>query len=240
MRLLLSMLALAVVASGPALAQDAPADTVLISPGDGVLVTDWITPGATSYTMRLTAPMQQDVGTMSETVAISDGRVTRVTTISVPMQGMTQVDSVVATTAFVPLAHVSTGGGADASLEFMDEGVVGLVTPRQGEATTVLLETDAPVFDTAWAGEIAQSLPFSEGAVFKALSFSYQSPDEAGDMVYSVTGREDVDGISAWVVKTEMGPVTFTYLVDPDTRDLLMSRFSPQPGVSIELAPDAE
>ena len=233
-------LLLSVLLAATAHAQ-APADTVSLAPGDPTLTTDWLAPGTRGYTLKLLQPMQQDVGTVSETVTVADGRVTRVTTMSVPMRGMTQTDSVVAMSNLVPLAHVSTGGASEVSLEFMDEGVVGLVTPRQGEATTVMLMTDAPVFDGAWVAEIAQSLPFAEGYVARAPVYFTERPDEAGEVVLSVTGQETVgtgDGARlAWTVEGEVGPMTFTYLVDAETRALLETRFAPQPGFVVAIVP---
>ena len=234
MRLLL----LAALVAAPAFAQGAPADTVTIVPGDPSLVTDWVTPGTTSYTMRLVAPMQQDVGTMTEAITVADGRIVRVTTMSVPMQGVSQTDSLVATTAFVPLTHNSEGGPSDSSLEFMDEGVVGMVSPRQGDPTAVMLMTDTPVFDGGWISEIARSVTLTEGAVYRVPTFMTQMADDVTHVVLTVGGLEDVGGTAARVVEGDLGPVGFTYLVDPVTRDLLVTRFSPQPGVSLEIAPD--
>lgn len=228
----------ALLAAAPAFAQGAPADTVTIAPGDASLVTDWIAPGTRTYTMRLTAPMQQDVGTMTERITVENGRVVRVTTTSVPMQGMTQTDSLVATTAFVPLTHNSEGGGAEASLEFMDEGVVGMVTPMQGDPTAVTLLTDAPVFDGAWIVEIAQSVPLVEGAVYRVPTFFAQAPDNVGEVILTVGALEDVGGTMAHAVEGDLGPLAFTYLINPDTRKLLTTRFSPQPGVELEIMPD--
>lgn len=235
MRLLLLA---ALVAATPAFAQDAPADTVTLAPGDPSLVTDWVAPASRSYTMRLTAPMQQDVGSMTESITVENGRVVRVTTMSVPMQGMSQTDSLVATTALVPLTHSSKGGASDASLEFMDEGVVGMVSPRQGEATTVMLMTDTPVFDGGWIGEIAQSVPMVEGAVYRVPTFMTQMTEDVTNVVLTVKGQEDLDGTMAQVVEGDLGPVTFTYLINPETRELMLTRFSPQPGVSLEIAPN--
>ncbi len=227
---------LALAASG-ALAQ-APADTLVITPGDGTLVTDWVAPATRSYTIRLVQPMQQDVGTSTETVTVAGGEVTRVVTVSVPMQGMAQTDSLVADAAtLAPRVQRSTGGQQDVSLEFMDEGVVGMLTPRTGEATTVTLMTDAPVFDSSWMGEIAQSLPFAEGLVARVAAFSSQSPDAPSDVVLTVTGQETIGDRTGWAVDADMGPVTIQYVVDAETRALLVSRFSPQPGVRIAILP---
>ncbi|WP_420456557.1 hypothetical protein [Rubrivirga sp.] len=234
MRLSLALLA-ALFLAAPASAQ---ADTLVVVPGDGTLVTDWVTPGSRSYTIRLVQPMQQDIGTAVETVTVAGGEVTRVVRVSVPMQGVTQTDSLVADAAtFAPRVHRSTGGAQEASLEFMDEGVVGMLTPRTGEAATVTLMTDAPVFDSAWLGEIAQSLPLAEGAVARVPVFVTQSPDEAADAVLTVTGQETMGDRTAWTVDAQMGPMTMTYVVDAETRALLATRFSPQPGVRIEIRP---
>lgn len=231
------ILAATLVAAPAAFAQ-APADTLDLVPGDGTLVTDWVAPRTLTYTIQLVQPMQQDVGTVREVTTVGGGVVTRVQTVSVPMQGMTQTDSLVAdATTFMPRTHHSTGGQQDASLEFMDEGVVGLLTPRDGEATTVLLETYEPVFDMAWMGEVAQSLPFAQGLVVRAQAFANQSPDEIVPAVLTVTGQETVDDRAAWTVDAAMGPVTMTYLIDAETREMITTRFSPQPGVQIEIRP---
>jgi hypothetical protein len=237
MRTLLSLLLLAFVAAG-AFAQDAPADTLVLSPGDGTLTTDWLEAGSRTYTVRLVAPMRQDIGTATETTTIADGVVTRVMEVAVPMQGITQVDSVVADAAtLAPRAHVSTGGAVEASLEFMPEGVVGMVTPQSGEATAVTLMTDAPVFDGAWAGDVAQSLPLVEGTVARMPAFMAQAPEGAFDIILTVGAQETRDERAVWPVEAEMGPMTMTYTVDAETRELLTTQFQPQPGVTIEIAP---
>lgn len=232
MRLLLLSLLLAASASAQA------PDTTALAPGDGALTTDWLTPGTRTYTVRVVAPIQQDVGTATETISVADGVVTRVTTMSVPSQGMLQTDSLVAYSAsLAPMTHSSQGGMAAISLEFMDEGVAGMVAPRQGEAKTVLLMTDAPVFDGGWLGEIAQSVALDEGAVYTVPAFFAQSPDEASTATLTVGASETLGDRTGIAVAGQMGPVAMTYLVDPETRELLVTRFSPQPGVRIEIAP---
>ena len=73
-------------------AQDAPADTLVLRPGDPTLVTDWLASGSQTTQMKLVQPMQQDVGTSTDAYTVADGRVTKVTTLSIPMQGMNQRD----------------------------------------------------------------------------------------------------------------------------------------------------
>ena len=234
------LLLAALLAAVPAAAQT---DTLVVRPGDGQLVTDWVTPGTRSYTLRVVSPVQQDVGTSTETVTVEDGTVVRVSALSVPMQGLEQRDSLRADAAtLAPRLHRSTGGVADVSLEFMDEGVAGTVAPRSGATETVLEMTDAPVFDAAWAGEIAQSLPFRDGLVARAPVYSPQGG--LTDVVYTVTGQETVErggeARTAWAVEMDLGPQTMTQLVDAETREVLAVRLSPQPGVELEIVPDAE
>lgn len=231
------LLLLAALAAAPALAQ-APPDTLDLVPGDGALTTDWLAPGTRAYTIRLVQPVRQDVGSATETTTLDGGTVTRVTAVSIPMQGMTQTDSLVADAAtLAPRAHVSTGGPSDASLEFLAEGVAGLLTPRTGDPKTVLLETGGPVFDMSWMGEVAQSLPLAAGGVFRAEAYATQSPDATVTAVLSVGAAEDAGGRAVVPVTAEMGPLTMTYRVDAETRALVSSRFSPQTGVVVEIAP---
>ncbi len=237
MRLFLFALA-ALLATGAASAQTADGDTLVLRPGDPTLVTDWMTSGSTTTTMKLVQPMQQDVGTSTDTYTVAEGRVTKVTTLSVPIQGMNQRDSVVAVAGtLAPLTHTSSGGRAEVSLEFMDEGVAGMVTPRTGAATTVMAMTDAPVFDGAWTAEIVRSLPFAEGYVAKVALFMAEMSTEAGEIVVAVTGQETVNDRLGWTVDADLGPFSMTYVVDAETRDLLVTRLSPQPGMALEMVP---
>ena len=237
----LALLSLALLAA-PAFAQSAPADTVTLRPGDPTLVTDWMAEGSHSTTMKLIQPMKQDVGTSTDTYTLADGEIVKVTTVSVPMQGMNQTDTVAAMAGtLAPLRHTSTGGMAEVSLEFMDEGVVGMATPRTGAPKTIMVMTDEPVFDGAWTSEIVRSLPFAEGYVAKVPVYSVEMGEEPVRMVLSVTGQETVTTAAGdrtgWTVDADMGPMTMTFVVDAETRDLLVTRFSPQPGVELQMVP---
>lgn len=232
------LFALALLATASASSAQAPADTLVLRPGDPTLVTDWMTSRAETTTMKLVQPMQQNVGTSTDTYTVAGGRVVKVSVMSVPMQGMNQRDSVVVMAGtLAPLTHNSSGGQATVSLEFMDEGVVGLKTPRTGPATTVMVMTDAPVFDGAWTSEIIRSLPFAQGYVAKVALFMAEMGDEASEIVVSVTGQETVNQRLGWTVDADLGPFSMTYVVDAETRALLITRMSPQPGVAIEMVP---
>ena len=230
-----SLLLLAALLLGvtPAFAQ---ADTLQIVPGDGALVTDWIAPGTRTYTLRLVQPMQQNVGTTTETISVEGDEVVRVSVLSIPMQGMEQRDSLRAEAAtLAPRYNRSTGGAADVSLEFMDEGVAGTATPRGQSTETIMEMTDAPVFDGSWVGEIAQSLPFAEGLVATVPVFTAQGG--LTEAVLTVTGQETVGERTGWTVEIDLGPQTLTQVVDVETREVLVLRLSPQPGVVIEVTP---
>ena len=68
-----------------------------------------------------------------------------------------------------------------------------------------------------------------------------QAGEEPVEVVLAVTGQEEVETAAGartgWAVDADMGPFTMTYVVDAETRDLLVTRMSPQPGVAIEMVP---
>lgn len=226
MRLLLAAFALVAV---PALAQ-----TTTLTPGDA-LQTGWMADGETRYVLRVVEPMQQDIGTAVERMTVADGVVTRVVRLSVPMRRMTTTDSLRADAAtLAPLTHHSMGGPKALALEFAPEGVVGM------SGTDPVTEFwDAPAFDGAWVGEIAQSLPFAEGATVELAAYDGMR----GLVTYTltVTGQETVQGSDgpapAWTVTASSGDgPTATYTIDATTRAMVRTRFSPQPGVTVEIA----
>ncbi len=226
------LLAALLVLAAPASAQTA-ADTLRLVPGVGGLDTSWLTAGEATYAIRLISPMQQDIGTATERTTVADGVITRVATVSVPMQRMSQTDSLRAEAGTLgPLTHHSTGGPRPLALEFSPEGVVGMAA---GEA--VVVPVDVPVFDASWIGEVAQSLPFAEGLV--ATVPAYDGQRGIVTYVLRVTGQQEASGAgapeTAWIVEATSGGVTATYAISAATRQLLRTRFSPQPGVTIEI-----
>lgn len=226
MRLFLAALALAAV---PALAQ-----TATLTPGDA-LDTGWMADGETRYVLRLVEPMQQDIGTAVERTTVADGVVTRVVRLSIPMRSMTTTDSLRAEAGtLAPLTHHSTGGPKTLALEFAPEGVVGMA------GTDPVTEFfDAPAFDGSWVGEIAQSLPLAEGYAVEIAAYDGMR----GMVTYTltVTGQETVQGADgptpAWTVVASSGDgPSATYTIDATTRAMVRTRFSPQPGVTVEIA----
>lgn len=226
------LLAALVLLAAPAAAQSA--DTLRVVAGVTALDASWLAAGEASYTIRLIAPMQQDIGTATERTSVADGVVTRVTRVSVPMQGMNVTDSLRADAAtLAPLTHHTTGGPRPLSLEFSPEGVVGMAA---GEA--VVVPVDVPVFDASWIGEVAQSLPFAEGLV--ATVPAYDGQRGVVTYVLRVTGQQEASGGGApepaWIVEASSDAGAATYAISVATRQTLRTRFSPQPGVTIEIA----
>lgn len=220
----------ALLLAAPSLAQTAP---VTLAPGDASLDVSWLAPGEAQFTIRLIEPMAQDIGTASERTTVADGVVTRVATIAVPMQGMHMTDSLRADAAtLAPLTHHSTGGPSALSLEFSPEGVVGMAG---GEAVVVPL--DAPAFDASWIGEVAQSLPFAEG--YTATVPAYDGRNGIVTYTLTVQGQEEASGAAgpepAWIVQAASAAGSATYAISAATRQTLRTRFSPQPGVTIEI-----
>jgi|GEM_PF-3187689 len=234
MRLLLAALVvLPALLAAPASAQTAAADTLRIVPGADTLDTSWLATGEATYAIRLLAPMQQDIGTATERTSIAGGVVTRITTVNVPMQGMRQTDSLRVTAGtLAPLTHHSTGGPRTLALEFSPDGVVGMAA---GEA--VVVPVDIPVFDASWIGEVVQSLPFAEGLV--ATVPAYDGQRGVVTYVLRVTGQQEASGAgapeTAWMVEASSGGVTATYAISAATREMLRTRFAPQPGVTVEI-----
>lgn len=231
MRLALAALTgLTALLAAPASAQT---DTLRVVAGVTPLDASWIAAGEATYAIRLIAPMQQDIGTATERTTLADGVVTRVTRVSVPMQGMNVTDSLRADAAtLAPMTHHTTGGPRALALEFSPEGVVGMAG---GEA--VVVPMDIPVFDASWIGEVAQSLPFAEGLV--ATVPAYDGQRGVVTYVLRVTGQQEASGAgapeTAWIVEATSGGVSGTYAISAATRQMLRTRFSPQPGVTIEI-----
>lgn len=209
------------------------ADTLRLVPGHPALVTSWIAPGETQSQIRVIAPEVQDIGATSERVTVADGVVTRVVTLVVPAQRVRQTDSLRAEAAtLAPLSHHTTSATDVLALEFSPESVVGMAS-----GTPVVLPLDVPVFDASWMAEVAQSLPFAEGLV--ATAPAYDGQRGVVTVVLRVTGRAEASGPGApedaWIVEAAGPGGTTTYAVSAATRQLLRTRFAPQPGVTVEI-----
>ncbi|HEX8384887.1 MAG TPA: hypothetical protein VF576_01830 [Rubricoccaceae bacterium] len=225
------------VAAGPALAQTA------VLPGDPALDTSVIQAGEERFVVRLVAPMQQDIGTIVETTTLADDRVTRVTRIDIPMGGEAQTDSVVAVwPGLAPVSSASTQRGRRAgdsdAVTFMDGHAMTTVTTG-GATSDSTITFSEPVFGGGWASEVVRALPLAAGyaATFPTLDAGRGLTTTTA----TVTGTESVTTpagpVEAWTVDVANGAQTATYVIAQGTKALLAMRFSPQPGVRIEVAP---
>ena len=214
----------------PAVRPDGP----ILRPGAAALVTDWLADDEAIYTIRVVEPMQMDAGTMTARRTVSRDEVTVEQTVSVPMQNM-EVTSVSRAEAgtLAPLAFESDGGPETTRLAFTPQGVAGMKMPASGEGERLGVVFEAPVFDGSMAAEIAQSLPLEEG--YTTVVEAYDTQQGVYAITYRVTGQEEIDGGSTWVVEAVSPSGPTTYYVDPDTRRLLRIRMSPQPGVTVEM-----
>ncbi|HEX8298626.1 MAG TPA: hypothetical protein VF594_05635, partial [Rubricoccaceae bacterium] len=97
----------------------------------------------------------------------------------------------------------------------------------------VSVPLDAPVFDSSWSAEIARSLPLAEG--YTATVAVYDATHGVSTLTFTVTGQDDVAGAPAWTVESVSPNGPATYAIDVATRRLVSFRFSPQPGVVVEM-----
>lgn len=210
-----------------------PPSGPVLRPGDAALTTSWQADSEARYVIRVVEPMQMEAGTMTERTTVADGVVTRVATVSVPMQGMEQ--TITATADLATLAPRTTraeGGPMGYEVALSPSGATGSAT-REGATTPLEVAFDAPVFESAWLSDIAQSLPLA--ADYGAAIEVYDPQQGVQRAQFRVTGQEDVGGTAAWVVETVVGAQALTYYIDVATRDLVKTRMSPQPGVVIEM-----
>ncbi len=212
------------------LAPPPPPSGPMLRPGDPALDTAWMGTGETAtFVMNLVEPMAMPVGTSTITRTVAGGVVTSVQTISVPSQGMNETQTATADLATLrPLTQRNAGQQA-VDLTFADGRVSGT---KAGAPLAVAL--DAPVFDSTWSNEIAQSLPLAMG--YTATAAVYDATNGLSTVTFTVTGQETIGGAPAWTVEAASpnGPVTYT--IDAATRRLLTMRISPQPGVVVEMA----
>ncbi|HEX9952269.1 MAG TPA: hypothetical protein VGB53_10910 [Rubricoccaceae bacterium] len=205
----------------------APTGAVL-RPGDAALSTAWMTDETATYVLNLVEPMQMPVGTSTVTQTVEGDVVTSVQTISVPSQGMNETQTVRARRATLAPVSQTMTGQQEVSLTFADGAVSGT---KEGAPVSVALS--APVFDSSWSAEIARSLPLAEG--YTATAAVYDATNGLSTVTFTVTGQEDVAGAPAWTVESVSPSGPATYAIDVATRRLVSFRFSPQPGVVVEM-----
>ena len=230
-------LLLALLLAAPASAQTA------VRPGDPTLDTSVIQAGEERFVVRLVSPMQQDIGTIVEMTSVADGLVTRVTRIDVPMGGQAQTDSVVAVwPGLAPVSSASTQRGRRAgdsdAVTFTDGHAMTRITTG-GTPVDSTITFDAPVFGGGWTSEVVRALPLAAG--YTATFATLDADRGLTTTTATVTGTESVGtpagAVEAWTVEVATPAQPATYVIAQDTKALLAMRFSPQPGVRVEVVP---
>ena len=224
-----SLLFAALLAAGPALAQD---DVPLLVPGADALAVDALTFEDQTFDVRSAA--DQSIGTITQTVTEDGAYVTVVTRVDIPQLRQASTDSVrILRASLAPQVASTTDADGDRAVVTFDAlRAIGTYGTR-GRELPVDVTLKTPAFhtgSTSVAGGpalVARAMPFETG--FTGMAETFSPTQRLREVTLEVTGREDVprlDGstASAWVVTettSGRGGGTRRYYVDPDTRDLL-------------------
>ncbi len=204
-----------------------------LAPGHPDLDTAWMAADSSTFTIRITEPVQMDVGVATITTTTAGGVTTLVSSILIPQQSMDQTTTAtVAAGSLQPMTHASVGGPSQTTLTFTPAGASG--STAEAGAATPIAATFTGAFDEAWTGAIAQSLPLRAGYV--ATAPIYEPDGGVQAVTYTVSGPEDDAGAAVWTVRADTPDGPFTFAVDGATRRLIRMTFSPQAGVTIEMA----
>ena len=221
----------------------------VLRPGDARLETSWLADDSGLYTVRVVAPVRRTVGVATMAYALDGATVTSVVTVTLLQAAAGRPGASQTTTAradartLAPHGQMSTGGAVETVLAFSADGVAGTRAAAgeaaageaaAGEAATVDVAFAAPVFDDAWTGVVAQSLPLVAGTVLTAEV--YDEDRGVQPVTYTVAGPEDEAGRAVWTVRAATPAGPFTYAIDGATRRLLRMTFQPRAGLVVEMA----
>ena len=206
-----------------------------LRPGAEALATDALQSGSQSYVVKVVQPVQQDVGTQTRTLTVDRdaGTVTLVSEVDIAVAGQKSTETVVAAyPSLRPVSSRTDANGEIIDLAYTDTGVV-----RTGgsDDENYDLTFDEPVFDSSFLFDVVRLLPFADGYQASFETFSKEGPTA---LALTVTGQEEVEGRTAWMVTaqpTEGSPTVFA--VDAETRDLLRIEIQPQLGVVVHFVP---
>ena len=203
--------------------------------------------GETTYTVRLLAPMQQDIGSISETVSAEGGVLTRTSVVAIPMAGQNERATAEIDAGTYAFRTMEMDGSMSAGSLRLENGRI--VGERQvGEQPGALPDPvavddvpDGPVFGSGWAFVVLPALPLSEGATHHVMTYSGR--DGLVTERVTVLAPETLKpgggaAVTLVPVETFDGETTMVYYVDPETRQVELVRFSPQAGVEVEFDRD--
>lgn len=206
-----------------------------LRPGSDALAVDALQSYSQSYVVKLVQPQQQDIGTQSRTITVdrAAGTVTVVDSTEVPLAGQkTSSTLVMAYPSLLPLSSRSENGDVVTNLTYNDDGVIRRQTPTDDESPDYERAFEEPIFDPSALFEVVRLLPFADGYTAALQSFDSDGPTR---IVLAVTGRDEVEGQSVWLVTaTPDGTPPFEFAIDAATRELVRIKIAPQPGVEIE------
>ncbi|WP_412061863.1 hypothetical protein [Rubrivirga sp. IMCC45206] len=224
-------------------AMNAETPAVELRPGLDRLDLSGLTDYQGDYVVKIVQPIQQDAGTATRRLVVDEaaGTVTLTTTTVIAMAGQrTSETAVAAYPSLAPISVRSDNNGSITDLTYTADAVSGTKTEGEADPEPVEMAFEMPAYAGTWVFEIVRLVPFEEG--WRGAVHTISSEDGPRETVVTVIGREDVDGVSAWIVEAqapEGGPVEFA--VHPDTREMLRTRLQPQAGVIVDIVPaDAE
>ena len=215
----------------------ARAATPRVRPGDGSLDAGRVTTGQTVSTLNLLEPMAQDgIGTQTQTVTRDEaaGTLTIVTLVEVPMQNLTQTDSVVvAYPSLRPVSQALGAGPVAIDLAYGDDAVTGSAALPGGTEDVDVALDDGPVFAASALGAVLQALPLEDG--YRAVLETFAPGGGLTPVTVEVSAVEG--GAAYSVVATPEGAPASTYTIDAQTRAIRSVQTSPQQGVTIDVVP---
>ncbi len=220
-------------------AMDAETPAVELRPGLDRLDLSGLTAYEGDYVVKIVQPIQQDAGTATRRLVVDEaaGTVTLTTTTEIAMAGQrTSETAVAAYPSLAPISTTSDNNGSVTTLEYTANAVSGTKADGGGDPTPVDMMFEDPAYSGTWVFEIVRLLPLEEG--WRGTLHTISSEDGPEETVVTVIGREDVGGVSAWIVEAqaaEGGPVEFA--IHPDTREMLRTRLQPQVGVVVDIVP---
>ncbi len=231
--------AVIVPADPEAMAAEAAAREALprIAPDGTSFRPEWITPYEKTFALQLVEPQQMDVGTVTSRLSVDEtaGTVTLVSVVDIPMQGGAQRDSVVAAyPSFAPISQNITAPNAAITVDFSDDAVSGQIDVEGSDPTEISEVLEQPVFASSLISEVIRGLPLAEGYEARLLGFA---PGQ-GVVPYTieVSGRDEATGGWTVLLSPKDAPAT-SYVIDPDSREILSSQLKPQIGVVIDVVP---
>ena len=210
---------------------------VALVPGHPDLRVGELALAETESEMRWALPEREPLWQIAETADVQDG----VATVTMEAEAAGSPTVIRTTTrmawpSLAPLSHRSVtareDGESASSLDFDGLRVTGVY----GEGQPLDLELRAPVFGPRSVALVARALPFRAG--YLATLSTFTAGDRLQEHTLLVVGRETVETpggpVEAWVVEHDGEGPTRRYAVDPDTRALLSTTYSPRPGAVVE------